>query len=448
MVSSLYRRCWSSIASAISLSHSLPLLKDEIELCLLVYVLALATTHSIGFKVSLISCLGLHLLRGGYRWQLVPVYLSACVFFCVQGYVSAMRVMQIFCTLVSVALCYLIPSIPLINGKGKALGVQDLTFDGPSGKFWVRCFYPTKGTATNPEIAEFPVRSKINMKTIVSIATMVLSFSAIVYLEEGDSLPSLRLFSFFFFLHFCRLAYDSVYGLPSTAYIPGSEVVSVLDGVSDFAKLPSVMFSHMSHIRINCTQDAPVYNEAESTGGKLKVAFVLHGLGGTRCFYSFICMRLAAEGYFVICPEFGDGSACMSQLADGLKRGYENYKFEEGEIEASEGAFKWRHGQLEHRAEEMAIIVKHFASMSSVGPLQHSPAVRWQRRSGATTPSYFQHSLLPNLKGLKASDNSSGVQLDIRNPYIMGHSFGGATAIHVQRSSDKHATDFRSSIDR
>lgn len=454
MVQSIYRQGWSRVAYALSLSHSLPLLIDEVELCMIGYVIALATDHTVGFKVPLISCFGLHLLRGGYRWQLSPIYLSVLIFFAVQGYPSTVRFIQIACTILTIGLCHIIPSIPLMDGRGKALGVQDLTLDGPSGKFWVRCFYPTIGTVDKSIPCGFPVNNKLNVNTGLSVATILLSACAISYLEVVDSIPSLLYFSVFAFLHFCRLAYDMQYGLPSVAYISRSEFPSVLSGLSSFSKLPSLLFSHMSHMRINCTQDAPVYNEAEKTGGKLKVAFVLHGLGGTRSMYSFICMRLASEGYFVICPEFGDGTACMSHLPDGLKREYTAYSLMDGEIEMSEGNLKFRRDQLEHRAQEMSIIVKYFSSLGDIVDTtggkdeENGSDIRWNRNSvGGQSLSYFLDSLSP-LIDEKSRFGRPAVLLDILNPCIVGHSFGGATAIHVDRSPDEYAAHFRSTVNR
>ena len=455
MVQSVFIQGWSKIANALHLSHSLPLFIDEVEFCLIGYVVSLATDHTIGYKVPLISCFGLHLLRGGYRWQLSPIYLAVLIFFTIQGYPSAVKFIQILCAIVTIGLCHIIPSIPLMDGRGKSLGVQDLTFDGPSGQFWVRCFYPTLGTDDKITASGFPVRSKFTVKTFLSIATILLSAYAISYLEVVDSVRSLLSFSVFGLVHFSRLAYDMHCGLPSVAYISRSEFPSVLHGISSFSKLPSLLFSHMSHMRINCTQDAPVYNDAEKMGPKLKVAFVLHGLGGTRSMYSFICMRLASEGYFVVCPEFGDGTACMSHLPDGLKRIYTAYSMMDGEVEISEGNLKFRRDQLEHRAQEMSIIVKYFSCLggpdsSTIGRKAKDsiPSVRWKRNLiGRSSRSYFLDSL-STLSIDKSCISKQAVLLDILNPSIVGHSFGGATAIHVQRSMDKHAANFRSTIDR
>ena len=455
MVKSVYIHAWSKIANALHLTHSLPLFIDEIEFCLIGYVVFLATDHSVGYKVPLISCFGLHLLRGGYRWQLSPIYLAVLIFFTIRGYPSVVKFIQISCAIVTIGLCHVIPSIPLMDGRGKSLGVQDLTFDGPSGQFWVRCFYPTLGTDNKPAISGFPVKNKFTVKTFLSIVTILLSAYAISYVEVVDSVRSLLCFSVFGLVHFLRLVYDVYFGLPSVAYISRSEFPSVLYGISSFSKLPSLLFSHMSHMRINCTQDAPVYNDSEKMGCKLKVAFVLHGLGGTRSMYSFICMRLASEGYFVVCPEFGDGTACMSHLPDGVKRIYTSYSLMDGEVEISEGNWKFRRDQLEHRAQEMSTIVKYFSGLSGPGSSivglkakESSPSARWKRNSTRqSSRSYFIDSLSP-LPIDKGCNSKQAVLLDILNPCIVGHSFGGATAIHVQRSMDKHAAYFRSTIDR
>lgn len=458
MMSSFLGQVWSKIVSKLGLTHTLPLLIDEIELCLIVQLLLLGASNTIGYKISVLSFLVVHLFRGGYRWQLIPTYLSASIFFVTQGHMTILRVTQILLGAATVGLCYVVPSVPMMNGRGKALGVQDLTFEGPSGKFWVRCFYPTRGAASIPGAANFPTPSRSGaLKATFSVVTIIASSSAISYLERSNYQAPLLWFSMFIAIHLFRLACDFLYALPTSAYIPSSEFPVVLGGVANFATLPKILFSHMSHMRINCTEDAPVFYDKKSEN-KLKVAFVLHGLGGTRCFYSFICMRLAAEGYFVISPEFGDGTACMTQFPDGTKRPYESYKTKDGEKMVSEGSHSWRRRQLEHRAQEMEIIVRFFSSLGDQGKgdvlpsqsevIQVNPCIRWNLKNGGSG-SYFGDSLsISNVKRSTAIDKERSVLLDIKNPLIVGHSFGAATAIHLQSSGESEATTFRSCLNR
>ena len=458
---SLQGRIWSKIEQGLGLKHSLPLLIDEVELCLIMQLLLLGSNSTIGYKLSVLSFLSIHLLRGGYRWQLIPTYLSASIFFATQGHSTTFRVIQLLLSGATIGLCYVVPSVPVMDGRGKALGVQDLTLDGPSGKFWVRCFYPTRGSASAPEIGNFLILSrKVIFNAGLSVVAIVASVYAISYSERSNSQPPLLWFSMFVAIHLYRLAHNSLYALPSSAYIPSSEFSSVLGGVAAFATLPRILFSHMSHMRINCIEDAPVFSlNDDKNDEKLKVAFVLHGLGGTRCFYSFICMRLAAEGYFVISPEFSDGTACMTQLPDGTKRPYESYVLKDGEKLVCEGSHSWRRRQLEHRAQEMKIIVDFFSSLSDQQSLlgkadnlpttaPSDPYIRWNLK-GSGLASFFRDSLSHNnAKSGVAIDPEVTVLLDIKNPLIVGHSFGAATAIHLQSSTDYHATAFRGSIHR
>lgn len=439
----------------------MPLFIDDVELCLIVQLLFLGSNSTFGFKISVLSFLSIHLLRGGYRWQLLPTYLSASILFAVQGHITILRVIQLFLSGATVGLCYVVPSVPVMNGRGKSLGVQDLTLEGPSGKFWVRCFYPTRGFASVPETGNFPMPCKTGLFNAgLSVVTIVASVYTISYSERSDYQPPLLWFSTFVAIHLYRLAQNSLYTLPTSAYIPPSEFSSVLGGVAAFATLPRILFSHMSHMRISCIEDAPVFSSKDDkSDAKLKVAFVLHGLGGTRCFYSHICMRLAAEGYFVISPEFSDGTACMTQLPDGTKRPYEPYKLKDGEKLVCAGSHSWRKRQLEHRAHEMKIIADFFSSLTDQQPLigesdnlpkitPNDPYIRWKlKRSGSA--SCFLDSLSFNgAKRSSAPDAEATVLLDIKNPLIVGHSFGAATAIHLQRSADDRAAAFRGCIDR
>lgn len=463
------RSLWAQIATLMSLGHTLPILRDEIEICLIGSSVFLFTPQTFGLKASLVACMLLHLARGGGRWQLIPTYFSVFVQNAVRGDSMVLTGLHFVCAVLTLLICGVIPSVPLMSGRGKALGVQDLTFEGPSGKFWIKCFYPTYGTADSPQVDNFPSPSKSwIIKALASVGTILCAISIMKYTESSLSLPPLLWFSAFSAIHLCRVVYDAQYALPSSAYISASEFPSVAEGVSKFAMLPKLIFTHMSLMRINCTEDAPVY--FGENAGKLKVAFVLHGLGGTRDFYSFICMRLAAEGYFVIAPEFSDGTACMSVFPDGFKRKYESYVPKNGEELSCEGSHIWRRKQLEHRAQEMEIIVKFFASLSdqklvvdetipesksvsassSKSTSSAQPSIRW-KRMGNGSESYFSKSLSIGVKKGSASKSESSIvagAIDIKNPFIVGHSFGAASAIHFQRSAESQATQFRSHLTR
>lgn len=315
-------------------------------------------------------------------------------------------------------------------------------FVGPDGLFWCRCFYPTndalkqKSTATNTE--EYPTDSKMTAFIGISTITMMISFGTIVYYKEekDNMLPSLLLLTAFAVVHICRIAYDIQHQRFASAYISPTEVTHVLNGMASFASLPGFIFSHMSQMRINCCEDAPVFLTNDSTSGneKMKVAFVIHGLGGSRSFYSFICMRLAAEGFFVICPEFGDGTACLSIFPDGYKRKYRKYALKAGEVEMSQGNLLFRQDQLEHRCVEMGIIVDYFLGLNkqqigqkgrgksskTITPIVSS-VITWNKTSKKS--SFFVDSLSVN----SASGDSYGsvgsdmpkVVLDIERPVLV-----------------------------
>lgn len=473
----LPRKTWQKITSFFSISHSIPIFVDEIEICLFAYIVALTSIETIGLKISLVSCLLLHFLRGGYRWQLIGLYGGVLITSILSNllYESLIKIILLLSAITTLALCYLIPSVPMMDGRGKPLGVQDLTFEGPSGQFWVKCFYPTR--VVDKEKADddnFPSENRGIMKLYVSLAIIMISVTIRMYLEGTDSDMAkekggmISLISFYLFpiIHLNRLLYDTKYALPSSPYISVLESTQVLNGIASFAKLPQFIFQHMKHMSINCTEDAPVCfhvtdeeietEDKNKTPKQMKVAFLIHGLGGSRSLYSHICLRLASEGYFVICPEFGDRTACFSLLAGGETRVYTSYVAAKGEAELSEGYQEFRRNQLEHRAVEMGIIVKYFSSLGhqkqevgKAGTVKE-PLVRWNRSNAGG--SFFINSLsaisIDTESRVGEKETRSPVSLDIAHPYLVGHSFGGATAIHLQTSNEKGAVQFRSIIER
>jgi hypothetical protein len=237
----LPRKTWQKITSFLSISHSVPIFIDEIEICLLAYILVLATTETIGLKVSLLSCLVLHFLRGGYRWQLTLLYVSVFITFIMSNllYKSLVKTILMLSAIATLGLCYLIPSVPMLHGRGTPLGVQDLTFEGPNGQFWVKCFYPTRvADKEKADGDEFPSDNRGTMKLFLSLAIIMLSVIIRMYLESTDlevkkeKEDMLSLISFYFFpiIHLIRLLYDIKYALPSCDYISTTESTQVLNG--------------------------------------------------------------------------------------------------------------------------------------------------------------------------------------------------------------------------
>ena len=149
----------------------------------------------------------------------------------------------------------------------------------------------------------------------------------------------------------------------------------------------------------------PVIHQAQASSpqsGKWPVVVFSHGMGCNRYAYSKICYDLCSEGVIVASVEHRDGSACHSRYRlDG-----ETKEIPHLLLKPSEDEYTIRNKQVKQRATEVSraldILIKLNEGLS--------PDNIIEQEAGYS----FEH-----FKG----------QLAVEEPYVMGHSFGGATTI-------------------
>ena len=123
-----------------------------------------------------------------------------------------------------------------------------------------------------------------------------------------------------------------------------------------FAKLPSLIFSHMTLFKLSVIDGAIIIDEKSSSfGKKLPLIIFSHGLGGTYECYSTLILELASHGYIVAVPLHHDKSASYVEFPDGQSTLYQYLTPDQ--IKSNELAFEFRNNQLKHRAHECRIIL-------------------------------------------------------------------------------------------
>ncbi|KAL2916203.1 hypothetical protein HK105_204294 [Polyrhizophydium stewartii] len=198
-------------------------------------------------------------------------------------------------------------------------------------------------------------------------------------------------------------------------------------GYGDFLGLPAalaVMFvaPSLSGVTMPAFLNAPLRPASAGAGAgghthalpeRLPVVVFSHGLAGMRTTYSTLCGCLAAKGFVVIAPEHGDGSGSTT-ARNGYKTRILYRRPHKSEIRPGQTQDEYlkelRNGQVEYRANE---------ALEAVDLLRKLDAGHFDGAS---------ENLLHAFDGGFDFRQFAG-RLDLRNVAMIGHSFGGATAI-------------------
>lgn len=161
---------------------------------------------------------------------------------------------------------------------------------------------------------------------------------------------------------------------------PGAQFLStrVTHALGEYLRIPSFLFHPLSLARTRAVANAPL-----AAGGKLPVAILSHGLGGVANMYTIMASELASQGYIVVLPTHNDHSACVAELRTT------RIPFKRIPLGA-EGETR-RREQLQARTAEVEFLLQKLPQMDKAGPYAG--------------------------------------RLDLERIALVGHSFGGATAL-------------------
>ncbi|XP_028996126.1 platelet-activating factor acetylhydrolase [Betta splendens] len=203
-------------------------------------------------------------------------------------------------------------------------------------------------------------------------------------------------------------------------WVPSREY---FNGLADFMKinrsLSERIFNHLfGSFKIPAYLDAPF-----KSNGKCPVVIFSHGLGAFRTLYSAICAELASHGFIVASVEHRDQSSSATyyfreksdsekaskkvpktraSVQDNLAQVWMYYRA----LQHGESEFPLRNKQVKQRADECILALDKLTKINSGTPVQN--VLRTQ----------FDWTTLEN-------------SMDLCRIAVMGHSFGGATAIEA-----------------
>ncbi|XP_037541182.1 platelet-activating factor acetylhydrolase [Nematolebias whitei] len=195
-------------------------------------------------------------------------------------------------------------------------------------------------------------------------------------------------------------------------WVPSREY---FNGLADFMKinrtLSETIFNYLfGSFKIPAYTDAPF-----KSNEKCPVVIFSHGLGAFRTLYSAICAELASQGFIVASLEHRDQSASATyyfceetesersaSAQDGLIKEWMYYRA----LRHNEREFPLRNKQVKQRAEECVLALDKLTQINSGVAVQN--VLRTE----------FDWTTLEN-------------SMDLCRIAVMGHSFGGATAIEA-----------------
>ncbi|KAG8451308.1 hypothetical protein GDO86_003504 [Hymenochirus boettgeri] len=189
-----------------------------------------------------------------------------------------------------------------------------------------------------------------------------------------------------------------------TLWIPRTEYVTALAKL----KWESNINQYISSFILGQAQVPIPWNiPLESGIDKKPLIIFSHGLGAFRSMYSALCMELASNGFLVAVLEHRDGSACATyhftdpaQTDTPLQEVWVPFR----KVEVGTKEFYLRNYQLHHRANECV------RAMRILKDINNGVAI---------------HNVLKSEFDLQAFKD----RIDFSKVAVMGHSFGGASAI-------------------
>lgn len=217
-------------------------------------------------------------------------------------------------------------------------------------------------------------------------------------------------------------------------------------GIPKYLAIPIVVpaYSVISQ-KVPATVDASLATDASS--GKFPVAVFSHGMGGSRTAYSSYLTSLAASGIVVAAVEHRDGSAASTTIHHPTAKGATS--------SGSSGLFGWFSGGANGASVESKIYIRPTEVDGSPDPMDFRRAqVEFRRRevlsalnvlrgiSEGKGSSLVESCTRSQREDAKTRDQRSKIlaafqdKLEMTDPWLIGHSFGGSTAIQALRHTD------------
>lgn len=156
--------------------------------------------------------------------------------------------------------------------------------------------------------------------------------------------------------------------------------------------------------------EEPVTNEVK----KLRVVVFSHGYGATRFLCSTICNELASRGYLVVCLEHRDESASLTYYyasESARNRDERTYILAKPFVAMDMQHYLLRNGQMKYRSYECSKVLQLLSQINNGS---------------------FQNKFRSNFDLSCFKD-----KIDLSDPVLMGHSFGGATSIYALAKDDR-----------
>ena len=157
----------------------------------------------------------------------------------------------------------------------------------------------------------------------------------------------------------------------------------------------------------------------DGSSAKWPIVVFSHGIGCSRFMYSQICYDIASYGFIVAATEHREGSACMSRYySDGGSNQERIVNWiDHKRCEKDENEYAFRNRQVHMRSKEVSRTLDILLDLQSGKEVQN--IFTKENASFNTTQSHPF-----NLSQFRDS-------MDVTQPVIAGHSFGGATTILV-----------------